>query len=744
MAANDLERLVVQLSADITKYERALTRANTVANRQTRAVEQRFTRMQSVLNASFAKIGAGATAAFAAIGGARGFKELSDAGTQITNSLKVTGLEGQALEKVYDDLRDAALRNAAPFKTLADLYSSVSLNQKELGITTQDLTTFSGNIALALRVGGKSAQEASGALLQLSQALGGGVVRAEEFNSLIEGAPTILQAAAAGIQQAGGSVAKLRKIMLDGQLSSKALFDGIQAGSSLLQSRAAGAVLTYDQAFENLKTSLINVVREFEKSTKASENLAAGIDSVARAVGNFDISGFIQAINDATKSIEDFLAQVPHVPGLGELLGYQDSDGNFLNPDLQAAQKKIKDFEGEILQIQDTIEANPKLDFDDSPAKKRIEFLRQQLNELRAQAGLLPTTVDKLGFVEGRGGLQALTKNNDLVNQGEFYGPNQFIGPNPVPAKPIDIEDPKYRTKDDKDKKARKEKLDDFQREVVAIRERTDATNAETAAQSKLNPLVNDYGYAVDYARARQDLATAAIKAGLQITPELSKEIDNLADSYAKSGVAAAQLSESQDKIRQRQQELLDIQKDVTRGLVDDLIEGKSAADAFAGALKRVASALLDSAFTNFFNSKSSGGGGGFGGLFSLLGFASGGFTGPGGTYQPAGIVHKGEYVIPKNVVDRIGADNLEQVFGRGYASGGLVGNGLAGSSPATISGSGSAGSGIVYAPVIDARGASIEAVARLERIMEADRRNFSARVEQSVLKARQSNKKGF
>src|SRR5690606_30692047 len=140
------------------------------------------------------------------------------------NSLKVAGLSGQELTRVYDRLFASAQRNAAPVESLVELYSRASLVQKELGVSTEELIDFTDRVALALRVSGKSAQESSGALLQLSQALGSGIVRAEEFNSLLEGALPIAQAAAAGLSEAGGSVAMLRQLGLAGGPSSEAVF----------------------------------------------------------------------------------------------------------------------------------------------------------------------------------------------------------------------------------------------------------------------------------------------------------------------------------------------------------------------------------------------------------------------------------------------------------------------------------------------------------------------------------------
>lgn len=76
------------------------------------------------------------------------------------------------------------------------------------------------------------------------------------------------------------------------------------------------------------------------------------------------------------------------------------------------------------------------------------------------------------------------------------------------------------------------------------------------------------------------------------------------------------------------------------------------------------------------FNSLSGmmGGGSGKGFSFANSGlFATGGYTGDGGKYEPAGTVHKGEFVMTKEATKRIGVDNLYRMM-RGYANGGMVG----------------------------------------------------------------------
>lgn len=165
-------------------------------------------------------------------------------------------------------------------------------------------------------------------------------------------------------------------------------------------------------------------------------------------------------------------------------------------------------------------------------------------------------------------------------------------------------------------------KLNDYERETQLIQKRTDALSATTSAQSAVNPLINDYGYAVEYAAAKQELLTAAQEAGVKITPELTQSIEGLASGYANAVVAAEQLSEKQNDIRQRAEEAMATARDVTRGIIDGFIDGAKAADILTGSLKKIGNALIDDVLGSIFKIGSASGGGGgilssiFGGLF--------------------------------------------------------------------------------------------------------------------------------
>lgn len=211
---------------------------------------------------------------------------------------------------------------------------------------------------------------------------------------------------------------------------------------------------------------------------------------------------------------------------------------------------------------------------------------------------------------------------------------------------------------------------DDFERETEQLLKRTAALKAGTLAQAEINPLLEDFGFAAEFASARTELLLAAQQAGVPITAELKGQIDQLALGYANAAAASEQLETTQAEAMDRAQELGRLRQDTIGGFAKDLLNGVDAADAFNNALGRIADRLLDMALNAAFPTTpgASAGGGFFGSILGSLGGAlsgkpalgaTGPFRGAGALYasgtantggrrgEPRGIVHGQEAVIP-------------------------------------------------------------------------------------------------
>ncbi|KIC22512.1 tape measure protein [Leisingera sp. ANG-Vp] len=230
---------------------------------------------------------AGVTASVRAVGGA------AESYTKITNSLRAMGIEAGQAAGVLQSIADVANRTRAPLDATAQLYQRISIAGRDLGASQAEVLRFTENVGLALAQTGTSSQEASGALLQLSQAMAGGTVRAEEFNSILEGAFPIAQAAANAIDGASGSVGRLRQMVVDGEISSREFFEAILSQTDMLEKAFEQTVPTISQAFGVLGNNFTMFIGEMDAATSASGAVSEAILLVANnlnAVAGFAVS----------------------------------------------------------------------------------------------------------------------------------------------------------------------------------------------------------------------------------------------------------------------------------------------------------------------------------------------------------------------------------------------------------------------------------------------------------------------
>lgn len=204
--------------------------------------------------------------------------------TRLQNSLKVTGLEGQALSEVQERLFAVAQKNGVELEAVGQLYSRAAQNQKELGASTSDLINLTSAVSASLRISGTSTQEASGALLQLGQALGSPRVQAEEFNSLLDTMQPLLREAAKNIEGTGGTLAGLTQRIKDTNgpgVSNVELFRAIIAALADLERQAAASQSTIGAALTKLNNALTQYVGQAAQANGATNALVRGIELLA-------------------------------------------------------------------------------------------------------------------------------------------------------------------------------------------------------------------------------------------------------------------------------------------------------------------------------------------------------------------------------------------------------------------------------------------------------------------------------
>jgi hypothetical protein len=165
-----------------------------------------------------------------------------------------------------------------------------------------------------------------------------------------------------------------------------------------------------------------------------------------------------------------------------------------------------------------------------------------------------------------------------------------------------------------------------FATSLAQFQLKTQALRDQTAAQAELNPLVNDYGYAVTKLKAIEQLENDALTHHIALTPDVKASIDALAEGYATATVEGEKLAKSQQKIVDTANSIRDTGKQVFRGFIDDLVQGKTAVEALGNALTQLGNKLLDVAGDQLFNTTDNGGSDILGSLIkSVLGGSIGG-----------------------------------------------------------------------------------------------------------------------
>lgn len=213
----------------------------------------------------------------------------------------------------------------------------------------------------------------------------------------------------------------------------------------------------------------------------------------------------------------------------------------------------------------------------------------------------------------------------------------------------------------------------DLEREIESIAHETNALRLEAQVLAEVTGARIAQGDALEFARTKAELLAAAQRAGVADTPELRAQIDQLATEYVEAGtaaeLAAPKIEDVQNASRAGAERVASIFENMATGaMTAKQAVGQLILELLKLALKK---RMLEAA--------GMAGGSIFGKVLGFLGggFAEGGFTGKGSKYEPAGVVHRGEYVMSAAATKAIGVPALEQLHQNarnGYSGGGLVG----------------------------------------------------------------------
>jgi tape measure domain-containing protein len=284
----NVEALVLQMSADITRMEKALNQARGQTNRQLGLVEQRFDKFNAHVRRSGDQMAGDFRRSIATIGSALALRDIADAAdrwTNLRNQVRqyadVLGPVGVSTDRLTAIANDAGVA----VDSLGETMAASARAAKTLGASADDVFAFNEAVAKGSAIANTGVAAVDGALRQLGQSIGSPKVQLGEFNSIIEGTPRLAQAFADGVDDANGSVSRLRELISKGEISGTELFQGLLTQLPKLRAEFAQTEQTISRSTARLQNAFLQYVGGADQASGATKTLSGFIDIITN---NFD------------------------------------------------------------------------------------------------------------------------------------------------------------------------------------------------------------------------------------------------------------------------------------------------------------------------------------------------------------------------------------------------------------------------------------------------------------------------
>lgn len=195
-----------------------------------------------------------AVAAYVSIQSVGKALDISDELTQTTSRLDMMNDRVQTTAELVNMVYAAAQDARGSFSQMADVVARFGNNAKDAFSSSEEVVAFADLIQKQMTIAGASTQEAANAELQLSQALGSGVLRGDELNSIFEQAPNLIQNIADYLDV---PIGKIREMAADGELSADVVKAAIFSAADDINSKFNEMPMTWGQMWQSMQNTAL-------------------------------------------------------------------------------------------------------------------------------------------------------------------------------------------------------------------------------------------------------------------------------------------------------------------------------------------------------------------------------------------------------------------------------------------------------------------------------------------------------
>ncbi len=277
---DQLEKEVQQADQAFSGFQAEVGKANT-SLKETDTAAQTAQKGIGVLKTGFTAL----IGVMGGIGIGLGLRELAEAADSYTNlsvRIQIATREGGDFSSAMAGVHQVALATNSSLDATASLFTRLNTVGKEMGMTQQQALDLTKTVTQAIQIGGGSAQASEAAVQQFIQAMQGGVLRGEEFNSIMENGYGLAEALAKGL---GVTTGELRKMAENGELSSERVIKAVQSQATQIQETYNQFPTTISNALQRIATSWQIVIGEMDQANGSSAAVADALVVVADNLG---------------------------------------------------------------------------------------------------------------------------------------------------------------------------------------------------------------------------------------------------------------------------------------------------------------------------------------------------------------------------------------------------------------------------------------------------------------------------
>lgn len=276
---DSIGQLYILLAADT----KGLDKADQKVKQFTEKTEKRY----SALTRATAVLATATASLYASYRVLRVADEYSILQQRIKTATKATGDYASVSQQLYD----ISVRTGSELSANVGLFQSLARVSGNLAATNTEMLKLTQVVNQLGVIGGATTGDMKFGLIQFTQAMGEGIFRAQEFNSILENMPEVANRIAKGMNM---TTSELRKAVIEGRLLSTDVFEALLKQSEEINEEFQDLDKSIGRSLSSLFTTLTRISGEWFKQQGIIDSIAGGIDTLTNKLNKMGGSGFFK------------------------------------------------------------------------------------------------------------------------------------------------------------------------------------------------------------------------------------------------------------------------------------------------------------------------------------------------------------------------------------------------------------------------------------------------------------------